>query len=115
MALSEYAKRDLTVSYGGRTFAVRADRDDTIAVGPQWRSLIIEDRTPRPSEPRLATDPASCLAEAVRQVVAAVEASAGEHGPQPDRMPPAALNSSPTAQEQLDGPAYSGRDPSPDG
>ena len=34
MEPTERAKRDLTLSYGGRTFAVRADRDDAIAVGP---------------------------------------------------------------------------------
>jgi len=90
MALSEYPKRDLTVSYGGRSFAVRAYRDDTIAVGPQWRSLIIEHHTPRPSEPRLATDPASCLAEAVRHLIAALEAPAAGVCPHPDTNPPAA-------------------------
>ena len=90
MTPSEYPKRDLTVGYGGRTFAIRAYRDDAIAAGPQWRSLIIEHRTPLPYETRLATDPASCLAEAVRHLTAALEAPAAGDRAHPDRIPHAA-------------------------
>ena len=91
MAPTEYAKRDLVVGYDGRTFALRAYRDDTIAAGPQWRSLIIEHRTPLRFEARLAADPASCLAEAVRQLIAAVEAGAAADGADPERTPHAPL------------------------
>ena len=91
MAPTEHAKRDLTIGYGGRAFAIRAYRDDTIAAGPQWRSLIIEHRTPLPYEARLAPDPASCLAEAVRQLIAAVEAGAPADGADPERTSHAPL------------------------
>jgi hypothetical protein len=74
MAESEYAKRDMVVVYDGRTFALRAYRDGAIAAGPQWRSLIIENRTPLSYEASLAPDPASCLADAVRHLIAGVEA-----------------------------------------
>jgi hypothetical protein len=90
MAPTAYPKRDLTVGYAGRTFAIRAYLDGAIAAGPQWRSLIIENHTPLPSEPRPATDPASCLADAVQHLVAALETpAAGDRG-HPDRMPQAA-------------------------
>jgi hypothetical protein len=88
MALTAYPKRDLTVGYAGRTFALRAYRDDTIAAGPQWRSLIIEHRTPLPYAARLSPDPASCLADAVRHLIAAIAAQADEEEefPHPDQM-----------------------------
>lgn len=76
MAPTEYAKRDMVVVYDGRTFALRAYCDGAIAEGPQWRSLIIENRTPLPYAARLAADPASCLADAVRHLIAGVEAQA---------------------------------------
>ena len=91
MESSEHPKRDLVVVYDGRTFAVRAYRDDTIAEGPQWRSLILEHRTPLRFEARLAPDPASCLAEAVRQVVAALEAAATAEDVPPERTSHAPL------------------------
>lgn len=84
MTQSEYAKRDMVVIYGGRTFALRAYRDGAIAEGPQWRSLIIENRTPLPYESRLAPDPASCLADAVRHLTAGIEAY-----PEAERLQPA--------------------------
>jgi hypothetical protein len=91
MAPTEYAKRDLVVGYDGRTFALRAYRDDTIAAGPQWRALIIEHCTPLPYAAPLAPDPAACLADAMRHLIASVEAQAkGERG-HPDRMPHAPL------------------------
>ncbi|HET7094648.1 MAG TPA: hypothetical protein VFI22_14245 [Thermomicrobiales bacterium] len=83
MTQSEFAKRDMVVSYDGRTFALRAYRDGAIAEGPQWRSLIIENHTPLPYESRLATDPAACLAEAVRHLTAGIEASAESKRSQP--------------------------------
>lgn len=91
MERSEHAKRDLAVGYGGRSFAIRAYRDDAIADGPQWRALILEHRTPLRFEARLAPDPASCLAEAVRHLVAAVEAGAAAEGAHPERTTHAPL------------------------
>jgi hypothetical protein len=90
MAPTAYPKRDLTVGYAGRTFAIRAYLDDAIAAGPQWRALIIEQRTPLRFDARLAPDPASCLAEAVRQLIASIAAPADVEGLHPDRMPQAA-------------------------
>ena len=89
MVPTEYPKRDLTIGYAGRTFAIRAYLDDAIAAGPQWRALIIEHRTPLRFDARLAPDPASCLAEAVRQLIASIEAPADVEGLHPDRMPQA--------------------------
>jgi hypothetical protein len=37
----DLAKRDMTVAYGGRTFALRAYREDGT-----WHGIIIEDKTP---------------------------------------------------------------------
>ena len=78
MAPTAYPKRDLTVGYAGRTFAIRAYLDGAIAVGPQWRALIIEQRTPLPYAAPLALDPAACLADAVHYLVAAIAAPADE-------------------------------------
>jgi hypothetical protein len=91
MAPTEHAKRDLTIGYGGRAFAIRAYRDDAVADGPQWRALILERRTPLPYEARVAPDPASCLAEAVRHLIAAVEAGAAADGVHPERTSHAPL------------------------
>jgi hypothetical protein len=88
MAPTAYPKRDLTVGYAGRTFAIRAYLDGAIAAGPQWRALIIEQRTPLPYAARLSPDPASCLADAVRHLIAAIAAPAAAEAecPHPDRM-----------------------------
>jgi hypothetical protein len=67
--------------------SIRACLDSAIAVGPQWRALIIEHRTPLRFEARLAPDPASCLAEAVRQLITGVEPYAEAECAHLDRMP----------------------------
>jgi hypothetical protein len=83
MVRSEYPKRDLVLDYNGRTFALRAYRDDAIVEGPRWRALIIEARTPLQYDARLTADPASCLAAAVRHVVAAAEAPRAQEAAPP--------------------------------
>jgi hypothetical protein len=72
----EFDKRDLALTYGGRTFAVRAYFDRAGVSGPGWRSVIIENRLPLSHEQVSADGPASCFAEAVRFLAGAVEAQA---------------------------------------
>jgi hypothetical protein len=62
-------KRDMTVSYGDRTFAVRAYRD-----GGAWHGLIIENKTPLRNTLAPAIDSASYFAAAVQFVAALVDA-----------------------------------------
>ena len=71
----DLAKHDMTVTYGGRTFAVRAYLDGE---GSQagWHAVIIEHRTPLGHGHAVGLDPASCFAEAVRFVVTLVDAPA---------------------------------------
>jgi hypothetical protein len=66
----DLAKRDMTVIYGERTFALRAYRE-----GGAWHGVIIENRTPIGHWLEPAADSASCLAAAVAFVTAAVDAS----------------------------------------
>ena len=42
----DLAKRDLPLTLGGRTFAVRAYLDRADPEGPGWHTVIIENRTP---------------------------------------------------------------------
>jgi len=72
----DLTKRDMTVIYGERTFALRAYRD-----GGAWRGIIIENRTPigRWLEP--AADSATCFAAAVAFVAATVDAGVDTLGP----------------------------------
>lgn len=66
----DLAKRDMTVTYGNRTFALRAYRD-----GGAWHSVVIENKTPLRNALAPVMDSASCLAAAVHFVAAAVDAS----------------------------------------
>ena len=68
----DLSKRDMTVVYGDRTFALRAYRD-----GREWRGIIIENRTPIHHWLAPAADPAACLAAAVGYLAAAVDAAGG--------------------------------------
>lgn len=72
----DLAKHDMTVTFAGRTFSLRAYLDGNHPDGPGWYAVVVENRTPLPYEESPATNPADCLAEAVRFVVAFAEASA---------------------------------------
>lgn len=66
----DFAKRDMTVAYGGRTFALRAYRQDGT-----WHGIIIENKTPLHSWLGPAADAAACFAAAVGFVAAVVDAA----------------------------------------
>ena len=70
----DLTKRDMTVVYRGRTFALRAYRDGVGPAGPGWCPVIIENRTPLRHEQGPSRSPAGCFAEAVRFLTALVEA-----------------------------------------
>ena len=72
MSSLDLAKRDMTVVYGKRSFALRAYRDDGT-----WHGIIIENRTPIHHSLAPAADPATCFAAAVGFLAATVDA-AGE-------------------------------------
>jgi hypothetical protein len=76
-------KRDLTLTYGGRTFAVRAYRDDSGPDGAGWHALILEHRTPLRHGLRPTAGLADCFAEAVRFLTALVEGASGAAGGAP--------------------------------
>jgi hypothetical protein len=69
MTVLDLAKRDMTVTYGNRTFTLRAYRE-----GGTWHSVIIENKTPLRNSLAPAAEPASCLAAAVHFLAAVVEA-----------------------------------------
>ena len=71
------AKRDMTLGYGGRTFAVRAYEDGAAVDGPGWHAIIIENRMPLRHEQAPTAGPAACFAEAVRFLAGVVEEQAG--------------------------------------
>lgn len=66
----DLAKRDMTVTYGGRSFFLRAYRE-----GGTWHGVIIENKTPVRNALPPAADAASCFAAAVQFVAASVDAS----------------------------------------
>jgi hypothetical protein len=70
MTVLDLAKRDMTVAFGNRTFALRAYRE-----GGMWHSVIIENKTPLRNSLAPAADPASCLAASVHFLAAVVEAA----------------------------------------
>jgi hypothetical protein len=76
-------KRDLTLAYGGRTFAVRAYRDDSGPDGAGWHALILEHRTPLRHGLGPTADLADCFAEAVRFLTPLVEVASGAAGGAP--------------------------------
>lgn len=73
----DLAKRDMTVAYGDRTFALRAYREDGT-----WHGIIIENKTPLRNALAPAADAASCFAAAVQVVAAAVDAVGSAPGPE---------------------------------
>ena len=64
----DLGKRDMTVAYGDRTFALRAYREEGA-----WHSVVIENKTPLRMALAPAADAATCLAAAVQVVAALVE------------------------------------------
>ncbi len=68
----DLAKEDMTFDYGERSFALRAYRDDG-----SWHSVITENKTPLRNILPPTADAATCFAEAVAFVTAAVDADAG--------------------------------------
>ena len=75
MSSLDLSKRDMTVVYGDRTFALRAYREDQT-----WRGIIIENRTPIHHWLVPAADPAACFAAAVGFLAATVDAAGGPGG-----------------------------------
>lgn len=70
MDARDHAKRDMSIGYGNRDFAVRAYRDNGA-----WHGIIVENRTPLRHGMAPAADPAACFAAAIEYVVAVVDAS----------------------------------------
>jgi len=66
----DLAKRDMKVTYGDRTFALRAYRD-----GGGWHSIVIENKTPMRNALPATVDAASCLAAAVHFIAASIDTS----------------------------------------
>ena len=95
----DFAKRDMTLGYGDRTFALRAYQN-----GGAWHGVIIENRTPMRNALPAAADAASCFAAAVQFVAATVDAgsrvpvAAAESSPAAAESSPAAAESSPAAE-----------------
>lgn len=67
-------KRDMTLSYAGRTVVVRAYRDGSDPHGAVWHAVIIENRTPLRHGQGPSPTPEGCFADAVRFLVADAEA-----------------------------------------
>jgi hypothetical protein len=65
----DLGKRDMTVAYGDRTFALRAYREFGA-----WHGVIIENKTPLRNALPATVDAASCFAAAVQFVAATVDA-----------------------------------------
>jgi hypothetical protein len=74
----DLAKRDLPLTLGGRTFAVRAYLDRRAPDGPGWQTVIIEDRTPINHGLVPTDDPEECLAAAVRFLAATIAGDAAD-------------------------------------
>lgn len=66
----DHAKRDMSVGYGNRTFALRTYRE-----GGAWHGVIIENKTPMRNGLPPAADPAAYFAAAIEYVVAVVDAA----------------------------------------
>ena len=72
MSTLDLSKRDMTVVYGDRTFALRAYQENQT-----WCGIIIENRTPIHHGLAPTADPATCFAAAVGFVAATVDAAGG--------------------------------------
>jgi len=72
----DLTKHDMALTYGGRTFTVRAYQDGSGADGPVWHTIIVENRTPLRHAQGPSSDLPGCFAEAVRFLTAMVDAPA---------------------------------------
>ena len=68
----DLAKRDMTLCYGGRTFVLRAYRENGT-----WQVVIVERRTPISHWLVPTADSPTCLAAAVGFIAATVDAACG--------------------------------------
>lgn len=66
----DLTKRDMTVTYGDRVFALRAYRH-----GGAWHGLVVENRTPLHASFAPTVDAAGCFAAAVGLVASLVDGS----------------------------------------
>lgn len=76
----DYVKHDMTFTYEGRIFAVRAYRNDD-AGGTNWHATILENRTPLHHELGPASSSAACFADAVRFLTEHVDARSSLRAP----------------------------------
>ena len=70
-------KRDMSLTYGGRAFTIRAYRDGSGPDGPGWHAVVVEHRTPLRHGGAPTPTAAGCFAEAVRFVAGLVDAPPG--------------------------------------
>jgi hypothetical protein len=73
----DLTKRDMTLIYGERSFAIRAYREEGGLDAPGWCAIIIENRTPLRHELGRTPSLAECFAGAVGFLTAVVEAQSG--------------------------------------
>ena len=66
----DFAKRDMTVTYGNRVFDLRAYRQ-----GGAWHAVVVENRTPLHASFAPTVDAAGCFAAAVGLVASLVDGS----------------------------------------
>ena len=76
----DLAKRDMTLQYANRTFALRAYHNGNDPDAASWHAVIVENRTPVSYEQEPQPGPGGCFAEAVRFVVAMVDLQTGVAG-----------------------------------
>ena len=66
----DFTKRDMTIAYGGRVFALRAYRH-----AGAWYAVVVEGRTPLHASFAPTVDAAGCFAAAVGLVASLVDGS----------------------------------------
>lgn len=66
-------KRDMTLTYEGRDFAVRAFLDESDPADAGWHALILAGRTPLPHALGPSLTPADCFGGAIRFLTAFAE------------------------------------------
>lgn len=74
------AKRDMSFTYGGRTFDVRAYHDGDHFGHPDWYASILEGRIILHHKLEATTGPADCFAAAIRYLTEQVDS-------QPNKVP----------------------------
>jgi hypothetical protein len=83
----DFEKRDVTIGYGGRTFALRTYHEQDQEYGAGWRAIIVENRTPLHGGQGIHASPSRSLAEAVGIVLSLVDVQAGTGLVRDDRAP----------------------------